>query len=61
MRCSGHEFETGEIRVAGGVWSRIFDVQNKKYNAVTCNKCGFTEFYKGDKTTLGNVFDFFTG
>ncbi len=60
LRCSGGEYETGEIRVSGGFWSRIFDVQNKKYSAVTCGKCGFTEFYKRDVSTLGNIFDFFT-
>jgi predicted nucleic-acid-binding Zn-ribbon protein len=60
LRCSGGEFDTGEIRVSGGFWSRIFDVQNKKYSAVTCQKCGFTEFYARPASTLGNVFDFFT-
>jgi predicted nucleic-acid-binding Zn-ribbon protein len=48
------------MRVSGGFWSRIFDVQNKKYSAITCDQCGFTEFYKRDASTLGNVFDFFT-
>ncbi len=28
-KCEHNEFETGEIRVAGGFWSRIFDVQGK--------------------------------
>jgi len=51
---------TGEIRVSGGFWSRIFDVQNKKYTAVTCDQCSYTEFYKGASSTLGNIFDFFT-
>lgn len=60
LRCSGHRCETGEIRVSGGFWSRIFDVQNKKYSAITCEACGYTEFYKRDVSTLGNVFDFFT-
>ena len=60
LRCSGKKFEAGEIRVSGGFWSRIFDVQNKKYSAVTCDKCGYTEFYKREASTLGNVFDFFT-
>ncbi len=60
MRCENKDYETGEIRVSGGFWSRIFDVQNKKYSAVTCTKCGYTEFYKGSSSTLGNVFDFFT-
>jgi hypothetical protein len=28
-KCGHNEFEAGEIRVAGGFWSRIFDVQGK--------------------------------
>jgi len=59
-KCAGSEFTTGEIRVAGGFWSKIFDVQASKYTAVVCDKCGFTEFYKGTSSTLGTVFDLFT-
>jgi len=61
IKCSHEEFETGEMRVSGGFWSRIFDVQNKKYFAVTCQRCSYTEFYKGSSSTAGNIFDFFTG
>lgn len=60
-KCSNREFETGEVRVSGGFWSRIFNVQNKRYFAVTCENCKYTEFYKGTSSTAGNVFDFFTG
>jgi uncharacterized protein len=60
-KCENTSYNIGEIRVSGGFWSRIFDVQNKKYSAVTCEKCSYTEFYKSDSSTLGNVFDFFTG
>lgn len=61
IKCGNRSYDAGEIRVSGGFWSRIFDVQNKKYSAVTCSKCSYTEFYKGSSSTLGNVFDFFTG
>ncbi|MBT4442558.1 MAG: GTP-binding protein [Oceanospirillaceae bacterium] len=60
IKCGNRDYAAGEIRVSGGFWSRIFDVQNKKYSAVTCTKCSYTEFYKGSSSTLGNVFDFFT-
>ena len=60
MKCSHRAYDLGEIRVSGGFWSRIFDMQNKKYTAVTCERCHFTEFYKGSSSTLGNVFDLFT-
>ena len=40
--------------------AKIFDVQNKKFSTVTCVHCRYTEVYKTDTSTLGNVFDFFT-
>ena len=60
LKCDHKDYDVGEVRVSGGFWSRIFDVQNKKYSTVSCEKCGYTEFYKGSSSTLGNIFDFFT-
>ena len=60
-KCSHKDYEVGEMRVAGSFWAKIFDIQNKKYCSVTCAKCSYTEFYKGQRSAaLGNVFDFFT-
>ncbi len=57
MRCGNDEYEVDEIRSSGRV-SRFFDVQNKRYTAVICQRCSFTEFYRGKSSALGNVFDF---
>ena len=60
-KCNHKEYEVGEIRVTGGFWTKIFNVQNKKYASVSCSKCFYTEFYKGQPSTrLANIFDFFT-
>ncbi|MBN2413516.1 zinc ribbon domain-containing protein [candidate division KSB1 bacterium] len=59
-KCKNNQCEIGEIRTTGGVLSKIFDVQNKKFTSVTCSRCRYTEFYKADSSTLGNIFDFFT-
>jgi len=59
-KCHGTEYETGEIRTTGGIFSKLFDVQNKKFTAVTCSRCRYTEFYKADSSTLGNILDFIT-
>jgi len=48
----------GEIRTTGGVLSKLFDIQNRKFSSVTCVRCRFTEFYAADSSTLGNIFDF---
>ena len=60
-KCDNDEFETGQFAATGGGLSKIFDVQNKKFTTVTCSRCKFTEIYKAETSTLGNVFDFFTG
>ena len=60
-KCSQKEYEIGEMRVTGSFWTKIFNIQNKKYSSVSCEKCSYTEFYKGQPSSgLENVFDFFT-
>ena len=59
-KCGFDEFETGQFRATGGMLAKIFDVQNKRFSTVSCSQCHFTEIYKTDTSTLGNVFDFFT-
>ena len=59
-KCSCKDFETGEMRASGGFWAKIFDIQNKRYFSASCENCGYTEFYRGDTSMAGNVFDFFT-
>ena len=59
-KCQHTSLSTDEIR-ATGKFSRFFDVQNKKFTAVSCDQCGFTEVYKGNSSMLGNIVDLFTG
>ena len=60
-KCSNIEYEVSEMRVAGSFWTKIFNIQNKKYSSVSCSKCSYTEFYLGQpSSTLANIFDFFT-
>ena len=60
IRCRGSEYETGELRGTGGMLSKIFDVQTRRFTTVTCKQCRHTELYDADSSQLGNVFDFFT-
>lgn len=59
-KCGNTQFELDEIRTTGGALAKVFDVQNKKFTAVSCTQCRYTELFKGDTSTLGNIFDFFT-
>jgi len=60
-KCNHKEYEVGEIRVTGSFWTKIFNVQNKKYSSVSCSKCSYTEFYKDQPSShLTNLFDLFS-
>ena len=60
MKCSGRQYSTGEARTTGGFWSKIFDIQNRKFITISCDKCGYTEFYTKKGNTAENIFDLFT-
>ena len=59
-KCGNLEFDTDEFRATGGMFAKIFDVQNKRFTTVTCERCHYTEIYRADSSTLGSIFDFFT-
>ncbi len=60
-KCQNREYRKDEFRATGGFWTKIFDIQNKKFTTVTCTRCSYTEIYKVSSSKLENVFDFFTG
>jgi len=60
-KCKSSEFESGEVRTTGGFWTKIFNVQNRKFISISCKKCGYTELYKKKRAgTAENILDFLT-
>ena len=59
-KCAHPEYTTEEIRTTGK-YSRFFDIQNKKFTAISCTRCGYTEIFRGDTFGLGNFLDFLSG
>ena len=57
-KCGSTSYETGQIRVSGGFWSSALDVENRRYDSVSCNKCGYTEFYKKTLSRTEKALDF---
>ncbi len=58
-RCSNPSFTDEEVRMTGK-WGRFFDMQSKKFTAVTCDNCGYTELYRQQSGTMGKILDFIT-
>ncbi len=57
-KCGGTAFESSEMRATGGFFTKVFNVQTKRFTTVSCTRCQYTELYKTDSSTLGNIFDF---
>ena len=60
-KCSNTEFETDTFQATGGMFAKLFDIQNKKFTTVSCTRCRYTEIYRAGTSNLSNIFDFFTG
>ena len=60
-KCKGNKYKTGAIRTTGSGISRFLNLQNQKYNTISCDKCGYTEIYRaGGGGAAGNILDLFT-
>jgi uncharacterized protein len=60
-KCGSRDYDTEIISTTGGIFSRIFNLQHKKFTALTCKRCTYTELYKTESNKIENVFDFITG
>ncbi|MCW0481970.1 zinc ribbon domain-containing protein [Gaoshiqia sediminis] len=60
-KCGGRKVEVDRIRTTGDGFTRFFNIQNRRFTAVSCSACGYTEFYKGSPSgKMSDVFDFLT-
>jgi len=60
-KCGGHEFEIGEVFMAGSVVAKMFNFEFKRFTSVTCTKCTNTELFKTPKKEIQNTLDFVIG
>jgi predicted nucleic-acid-binding Zn-ribbon protein len=60
-RCGCNTYTRGEARVATSFWGRLFNVESGRFVTASCKRCGYTEFYKSDSSTIGNILDFLNG
>ena len=60
-KCGHQHYTHDQIQTTGGNFSKLFDVQNKKFITISCKNCGFTELYRRETGTGMNVLDFLLG
>ncbi|MBO6575019.1 MAG: zinc ribbon domain-containing protein [Rhodothermales bacterium] len=59
-KCRHSEFSTDRFRASGGGLASIFDIENKKFSTVSCQRCGYTEMYRTANSRLENILDLIT-
>lgn len=59
-KCGNRQYESDQFQATGGNFAKLFDIQNKKFIAVSCTNCGYTELYRTDTDAAWNILDFFT-
>ena len=57
-KCGCTSYEQDQFQATGGDFSKVFNVQNKRFFTVSCTQCGYTELYRGKTSTGMNVLDF---
>ena len=57
-KCESTEYSEDTVTMTGKTWSRFMNIQNRKFLALTCSKCNYTEFYKGVSTGWESVVEF---
>lgn len=60
-RCGNKYFNLGEVYMAGSLFKKLFNIQNRRFSSFTCTKCTYTEFYQVPAKRALNVLDFFVG
>lgn len=44
-KCGHTETTQKDVSMSSGGLGRLLDIQSNQFKAVTCNNCGYTEFY----------------
>jgi uncharacterized protein len=57
-KCGNKEYEIGEMRTKGKLWTSIIDFYGKRFTFVTCKQCRFTELYRVPMKKLSETLNF---
>jgi len=58
-KCGNQQYEMDEFQATGGTFTKLFNIQSKRFTTISCTRCYFTEIYKTKSSQFGNVVDFF--
>lgn len=57
-KCGNTTCEVMPVSTTGGGIARFFDFQNRRFSAIVCDRCKYTELYRTSASGLSKVIDF---
>ncbi|MEX2159349.1 MAG: zinc ribbon domain-containing protein [Dehalococcoidia bacterium] len=60
-KCGNADYDVLDVSTASGMLSRLFNFQNRRFSAVVCRKCRYSELYQADSSKLRNAVDLLLG
>ena len=60
-KCGHNDCEVNDMSTTSGMMSRMVNLQNRRFSAVSCRRCFYTELYKTNSGALRNSFDLMVG
>jgi predicted nucleic-acid-binding Zn-ribbon protein len=52
QKCQHREYTLGSMKVSSDGFTAIFDIQDRSFTTVSCQRCGYTEFFKTDEASF---------
>lgn len=60
-KCGNTHYVSDQMQATGGNFSKVFDIQNKKFTTISCSRCGYTELYREQGSDGWDILDFLMG
>ncbi len=60
-KCGCQRYVSDQFQATGGNFAKLFDIQNKKFITIICDRCGYTELYSAETSAGMNILDFLIG
>ena len=60
-KCGCNHYTNDQFQATGDTFTKLFNVQNKKFITISCTDCGFTEIYKAQNSAGLDILDFLIG
>ncbi|WP_267642623.1 zinc ribbon domain-containing protein [Haloarchaeobius amylolyticus] len=60
-KCDSESVTTSQVSTTGSGLARFFDIKTRQFHVVTCEYCGYSEFYDEAQADEGTGIDAFLG